>query len=231
MEKITMIKQKMIFTTAVMLMTASVSSMIPAAPAYAATTSSSPLTQGMTSASVSSLQQNLKTLGFYKYPNVTGYFGTVTVQAVKDYQKAYSLPLTGIADATTQTSIAHAITKRTLLRDAMRYQRVPYLWGGATPQGFDCSGFVYYMFQTHGVQMARTASKALFDMGTPIGRASLQPGDLVFFSIAAPGAIDHVGFYMGNGQFLSATRSAGIYPQSMTSSYWAPKYQGAKRIY
>jgi len=226
-----MIKHKLILAAAAMLMTASVSSMMPTTPAYAATATSSSLSQGMTSNSVSSLQANLKTLGYFTYPTVTGYFGTITAQAVKDYQKAYSLPVTGVADTATQTSIAHALTKRTIMNDAMNYVHVPYLWGGATPTGFDCSGFIYYMFQTHGVSITRTTSAALYGMGTSVANANLQPGDLVFFAISTPSVIDHVGLYMGNGQFLSATRSAGIYPQSMNSSYWGPKYMGAKRVY
>ncbi|NEW07792.1 hydrolase Nlp/P60 [Paenibacillus sp. SYP-B3998] len=224
-------EQKFILAAAVILLTTSINNMIPAPPAYAATTSSAALTQGMSNVSVTGLQQNLKILGFYTYQTVTGYFGTITAQAVKDFQKAYSLPVTGNADAATQINISHALTKRTMMSDAMNLLRVPYVWGGVTTQGFDCSGFVYFLFQTHGIAMTRTTSKALFDMGASIQQANLQPGDLVFFAIATPGVVDHVGFYMGNGQFLSATRSAGIYSQSMTSTYWAPKYLGAKRVY
>ncbi|WP_246358519.1 C40 family peptidase [Paenibacillus phytorum] len=93
------------------------------------------------------------------------------------------------------------------------------------------AGFVYFMFNKHGIPAVRTTSKNLFDSGISVNQPNLQPGDLVFFAIATPGVVDHVGFYLGNGQFLSATRSAGIYPQSMMNSYWGPKYLGAKRVY
>lgn len=228
-----MTRSKRIIISAAILVTVSINGIIPAPPAFAASasTSSTTLAQGMTSSSVSALQTNLKTLGYFTYPAITGYFGTITAQAVKDYQKAYLLTPTGVADAATQTSITHAIKKRLLLDDAMNFLHVPYLWGGATPQGFDCSGFIYYMFQKHGIPAVRTTSKELYGTGASVSQANLQPGDLVFFAIASPGVIDHVGFYLGNGQFLSATRSAGIYPQSLTSSYWGPKYMGAKRVY
>lgn len=228
-----MVKPKLIHATAAILVATSLSSIIPVSPVSAATsiTSNTALSQGMTSSSVSDLQRDLKSLGFFTYPTVTGYFGTITAQAVKDYQKAYLLPITGIVDAATRLSIAHALTKRAMLNDAMSFMRVPYLWGGATPQGFDCSGFVYYMFNKHGIPAVRTTSKGLFDTGMSVSQPNLQPGDLVFFAIAAPGVVDHVGFYIGNGQFLSATRSAGIYPQSLINTYWGPKYLGAKRVY
>jgi len=226
-----MLKRKIVLAVAALALTASAGATCAPLTASAATTSSATLTLGMSSSSVSSLQQNLKTLGYFTYPTVTGYFGTITAQAVIDFQKAYGLVVDGIVGNATQTAITHALTKKQMMADGMNLLRTPYLWGGTTPNGFDCSGFVYYLFTTHGVNMTRTTSAQLATTGTSISRANLQPGDLVFFSIAMNGIVDHVGLYMGNNQFLSATRSAGIYPQSLDSSYWGPLYMGAKRVY
>ncbi|PYI50749.1 cell wall lytic activity [Paenibacillus flagellatus] len=103
---------------------------------------------------------------------------------------------------------------------------VPYVWGGTTPDGFDCSGFVNYVFDGLGVDLPRT-SRSMYDTA---GRTvtGLQPGDLVFFNIGR--VTTHVGIYMGEGQFISATTSRGVRIDSIWSSYWGPKYIGAKRV-
>jgi cell wall-associated NlpC family hydrolase len=190
------------------------------------------LSQGMTSPSVTELQKQLQALGIFTYPTATGYYGTITFAAVKSFQQMYSLPATGIADISTRASISRAIVKKQMLADSMKLLHTPYQWGGISPStGFDCSGFVYYMFTTHGVAMSRTSSTNLYTKGTPVARQALQPGDLVFFSINMTGTVDHVGFYMGDGQFISVTRSAGVYPQKLDNSYWGPRYLGAKRVY
>ncbi|WP_248930476.1 C40 family peptidase [Paenibacillus hamazuiensis] len=188
---------------------------------------------GSSNSQVSNLQSNLKTLGYFTYPTITGYYGTITAQAVTDFQKAYSLSATGTTDAATQTAVAHALVKKSIVQDSTNYLKIPYRWGGSSPStGFDCSGFVYYMFTSHGVSMSRTTSAELYGQGTAISQSRLQPGDLVFFAVSTPGTVDHVGIYLGNGQFISPLRSAGVYVQSMVNnSYWTPKYLGARRIY
>ncbi|TBL75084.1 C40 family peptidase [Paenibacillus thalictri] len=206
---------------------------LPFSQTVQAAAASTSLSQGMSGSQVTQLQTNLKLLQYFTYPNITGYFGSITAQAVKQLQKAYSLPETGEADAKTQDTIARALTKKSIVQDSYKYLKTPYVWGGVSPQtGFDCSGFIYYMFTTHGVAMQRTSSDQLFKMGSEVSRANLQTGDLVFFSISTPGVVDHVGIYVGGGQFISATRSMGIYVQSLdNNSYWTPRYLGAKRIY
>ncbi|OZM57503.1 hypothetical protein CIB95_07035 [Lottiidibacillus patelloidae] len=118
-----------------------------------------------------------------------------------------------------------------LLTDANNYIGTPYVWGGSTPSGFDCSGFVYFMQNKHGIDIPRTTSGNLYKMGTPVSYGDLQPGDLVFFGVNEPGVVSHVGFYQGDGNFISATSSKGIASVSMDNSYWSQYYMGAKRVY
>lgn len=189
------------------------------------------LTIGATGTLVEDLQKDLQSLGYFINSAITGNFDSITGQAVRNFQTANGLPVTGVVDQATQTQIDHAIVKKAIVADSANYLGIPYVWGGASPTGFDCSGFVYYMFNSHGVDMPRTTSKDLYNMGTPINRTLLQPGDLVFFAINEPGVISHVGIYIGNNQFISATSSKGIASVSMDNTYWSQYYVGAQRVY
>ena len=79
--------------------------------------------------------------------------------------------------------------------------------------------------------MNRTTSRDLYNIGTPVDTAHLQPGDLVFFAVNEPGVISHVGIYIGNNQFISATSSKGIWTYSLGNSFWSQYYVGAHRVY
>jgi cell wall-associated NlpC family hydrolase len=107
---------------------------------------------------------------------------------------------------------------------AMRYLGVPYVWGGSSPRGFDCSGLVMYAFAAVGISLPHS-SYAQFNMGTPVSIGQLQPGDLVFFSGAS-----HVGIYIGGGQFIHAPHTGDVVKISSLSGYYSSAFAGGRRI-
>lgn len=115
-----------------------------------------------------------------------------------------------------------------IVREATTHIGTPYQWGGTTPDGFDCSGFIHYVYNKAGLSLPRTAAEQ-FTAGIPVDKQALQTGDLVFFETYKPGP-SHSGIYVGNGQFIHASSSAGITISSLSSSYWEPKWLGATRI-
>ncbi|HEY3425879.1 MAG TPA: C40 family peptidase [Negativicutes bacterium] len=115
-----------------------------------------------------------------------------------------------------------------IVRTAMIYKGVPYRFGGSSPKGFDCSGFVWYIFDKHGKKLPRTTDKQ-FEVGKPVRYKELLPGDVVFFTTYAKGAT-HCGIFIEGGKFIHASSSHGIMISSLGDSYWKPKYLGARRM-
>jgi cell wall-associated NlpC family hydrolase len=107
---------------------------------------------------------------------------------------------------------------------AARYLGVPYVWGGASPSGFDCSGLVMYVYAQLGVSLPHY-TVAQWNATIPISTSELQPGDLVFFD-----GLGHVGIYIGNGQFIHAPHTGTVVQIGTLSGYWAAHLDGARRV-
>jgi cell wall-associated NlpC family hydrolase len=123
---------------------------------------------------------------------------------------------------------AYMMSARTaaLLHYALGFVGVPYVWGGSSPSGFDCSGYVQYVYNAAGVRMPRTAD-IQYAVGVPVVGYPI-PGDLVFFQTYEVGA-SHVGIYLGNGWFVQAIRPA-VHLSNFNSSYFRNRYIGARRF-
>lgn len=112
---------------------------------------------------------------------------------------------------------------------ALSLRGAPYRPGGGDPSGFDCSGFVQYVYRQHGVAVPREVREQ-FRAGKAVDRDRLQPGDLVFFSTVAPGA-SHVGIVIGGDQFVHAPSERGVVRvETLSARYWASRFIGARRV-
>jgi peptidoglycan DL-endopeptidase CwlO len=108
---------------------------------------------------------------------------------------------------------------------AMRYLGIPYRWGGASPStGFDCSGFVMYVYAQVGVSLPHNAAMQ-YSYGSPVSRANLQPGDLVFFN-----GLGHNGIYVGNNSFIHSPHTGDVVKISSMTGWYTSTYVGARRL-
>jgi cell wall-associated NlpC family hydrolase len=111
---------------------------------------------------------------------------------------------------------------------ALWQQGAPYVWGGATPNGFDCSGLVFYAYRLAGKDVPRTTA-LLHRNAKPIGRSALKPGDLVFFDI--DGKVAHVGIYIDRDRFVHAPRAGrDVSVESLNNDFYRDAFRGGGRL-
>jgi len=134
------------------------------------------------------------------------------------------------SNSSSSSSTTGNATGTQILAEAQKYLGTPYVYGGASPSGFDCSGFVYYVLKQFGYSPYRTPADQ-YKMGTSVSKSELQAGDIVFFAGTYASGISHVGIYAGNGQFIHSPNSRSTVSYSdLTSGYWANHYYGARRM-
>jgi cell wall-associated NlpC family hydrolase len=154
---------------------------------------------------------------------VDGWYDVTCKYGTEGFIRSDFLDLTNSSSSSSSSAIVNT---------AKQYLGTRYSYGGSSPSGFDCSGFVRYVYSQFGCSLNRTAS-AQMSNGTSVSMSELQPGDLVFFLKSGSGAsrASHVGIYIGGGQFIHAsTSSTGVIISDMDSAYYTTGFVGGRRI-
>ncbi|ALC88194.1 hydrolase [Bacillus sp. FJAT-22090] len=127
------------------------------------------------------------------------------------------------------TEAASSVASTQIVSSAKSLIGIKYRYGGTTKAGFDCSGFIGYVYKQQGVKLPRTAA-GMYSTGKAVKKANLAVGDLVFFNTTGKG-VSHAGIYIGSGKFIHASSSKGVRIDKINDPYyWGKKYVGAKKV-
>lgn len=143
--------------------------------------------------------------------------------------KKVILSLLGAAILFSTSSPSAFASQAGLDKEVNQVLGTPYLWGGTTTSGFDCSGFIVYLLKKFNVDDLPRTSQSQAKVGTPVAKENLRAGDLVFFNTSGKG-ISHAGIYIGDGEFAHSSSSKGVRITKLTDSYYQGRYVTARRV-
>lgn len=145
--------------------------------------------------------------------------------------KKFGMMLLALALLLTFSAGSVSASSSSMLTNINDVKGTKYKYGGNTTSGFDCSGFVRYIFDKMNVDLPRRSADQASE-GTKVAKSDLKAGDLVFFDTSGSnnGGITHVGIYVGDGKFAHASSSKGVTIDSLDSSYYKPRYVTARRV-
>jgi len=216
-------------------------------------TSSGPISTGARGEAVKNVQVALNNNGYNI--NVDGIFGPETEQAVREFQQNHQLEANGVVGPETKAALQSSTvpvnneesTKQEVVKEQTTVENnqvpattnvdivsiakslvgSPYRFGGTTPDGFDSSGFINYVFSQVGIQLDRTHAGMWANNGRHVDCPNV--GDVVFFANTYKPGVSHSGIYIGNNQMIHAgTEKTGVEIVSLDNSYWRDRYIGAK---
>lgn len=158
-----------------------------------------------------------------KYKNLTGYVSSSYLSSKK----------TSSTSSATTSNSSQSTSSSKVISYAKKFLGKPYVWGAQGPNGFDCSGFTYYVYKNSAGKTLPRTSSAQSKYGTYVSKSNLKPGDLLFFDTvgANNGVVTHCGIYIGNNQFIHAASGQGkVVINNLNSSYYINSYVNARRI-
>ena len=136
------------------------------------------------------------------------------------------IPIIGLASATVYALLAKRLKVTSY---AKKFIGVPYAWGGTTPEGFDCSGFVKYVYANANTALPRTANEQ-YKFAEPINKDTIRSGDLVFFKDNLNNPVKHVGIVLNQNEFIHASTSQGVTITPLNNPYWKPRIFAFGRV-
>jgi len=169
--------------------------------------------------------------GWYKirHEGITGYIRSDFMDIISGHKAAAAS--SARVTSTSPAPAANLTLGQQIVEFGLGFIGTKYVYGGMSPEGFDCSGFVTYVYKNFNISLTRTASGQYRDNGVHIAKADLAPGDLVFFSSNGGEGVTHVGIYIGDDEFVHSSRTGiGVVISRLDSAYYIRVWYGAKRV-